>query len=210
MIKNLVVEAGIKNKHLKVIGMSATPVINNLYEGRSMIELITGKEHKDIQTKVNVNNCMYLFQKLSTIGTRYLPKYEVNIDIKPPIEIDCSEVIDEIKEKGSSNIKILDLELILTRIRIPEIIKNLEKKTIIYTHYIKGIGEILADSISKAGYTVGFYTGEDKSGFDSFVKGNTEILIGTSAIGTGVDGLQNVCRKLIFNVCLGLMQSMNK
>lgn len=200
MIKNLVVEAGIKNKQLKVIGMSATPVINNLYEGRSMIELITGKEHKDIETKVNVNNCMYLFQKLSTIGTRYLPKYEVNIDIKPPIEIDCSEVIDEIKEKGSRNIKILELELILTRIRIPEIIKNLEKKTIIYTHYIKGIGEILAEAISKAGYTVGFYTGEDKSGFDSFVKGNTDILIGTSAIGTGVDGLQNVCRKLIFNV----------
>ena len=77
MIKNLVVEAGIKNKKLKVIGMSATPVINNLYEGRSMIELITGKEHKDIETKVNVNNCMYLFQKLSTIGTRYLPSMKL-------------------------------------------------------------------------------------------------------------------------------------
>ena len=71
--------------------MSATPVINNLYEGRSMIELITGKEHKDIETKVNVNNCMYLFQKLSTIGTRYLPKYEVDINIKPPIEINAQK-----------------------------------------------------------------------------------------------------------------------
>ena len=204
MIKNLVVEAGTKNKQLKVIGMSATPVINNLYEGRSMIELITGKEHKDIETKVNVNNCMYLFQKLSTIGTRYLPKYEVNINIKPPIEIDCSEVINEIKEKGSRNIKILELEQILTKVRIPEIIKNLEKKTIIYTHYISGIGEMLRDAIQEAGYTVGFYTGDNKvnrdNDFQGFIKGNIDVLIGTSAIGTGVDGLQNVCRKLIFNV----------
>jgi superfamily II DNA or RNA helicase len=79
MIKNLIVEAGKKNKNLKVLGMSATPVINTLFEGRSMIELITGKEHKDIETKININNCMYLFQKLTTIGTRYLPNYEVGI-----------------------------------------------------------------------------------------------------------------------------------
>lgn len=199
MIKNLVVEAGKKNKNLKVIGMSATPVINNLFEGRSMIELITGKEHKDIDTNVNVNNCMYLFQKLSTIGTRYLPKYQVGIKEENHF-IDCSDVVDEIREKGANRISVLDLELILTRKRIPEIIKHLEKKTVIYTHYIKGIGELLAEAISKEGYTVGFYTGEDKSGFDSFVEGNTDVLIGTSAIGTGVDGLQHVCRKLIFNV----------
>ena len=43
MIKNLIVEAGKKNKNLKVLGMSATPVINTLFEGRSMIELITCK-----------------------------------------------------------------------------------------------------------------------------------------------------------------------
>ena len=199
MIKNLVVEAGKKNKNLKVIGMSATPVINNLFEGRSMIELITGKEHKDIDTNVNVNNCMYLFQKLSTIGTRYLPKYQVGI-VEDPRYIDCSDVVEEIREKGANRISVLDLELILTKKRIPEIIKHLEKKTLIYTHYIKGIGELLAEAISKEGYTVGFYTGEDKSGLKSFVKGNTDVLIGTSAIGTGVDGLQDVCRKLIFNV----------
>lgn len=199
MIKNLVVEAGKKNKNLKVIGMSATPVINNLYEGRSMIELITGKEHKDIDTTVNVNNCMYLFQKLSTIGTRYLPQYQVGIKEEPHY-VDCSDVVEEIREKGANQISVLALELILTRKRIPEIIKHLEKKTVIYTHYIKGIGELLAEAISKEGYTVGFYTGEDKSGFDSFIKGNTDVLIGTSAIGTGVDGLQHVCRKLIFNV----------
>ena len=50
MIKNLVVEAGIKNK-LKVIGMSATPVINNLYEGRSMIELLLVKNIKILRLK---------------------------------------------------------------------------------------------------------------------------------------------------------------
>ena len=142
---------------------------------------------------------MYLFQKLSTIGTRYLPQYQVGIKEVNQF-IDCSDVVEEIREKGANRISVLDLELILTKKRIPEIIKHLEKKTVIYTHYIKGIGELLAEAISKEGYTVGFYTGEDKSGLKSFIKGNTDVLIGTSAIGTGVDGLQDVCRKLIFNV----------
>ena len=45
-----------------------------------------------------------------------------------------------------------------------------------------------------------FYTGEDKSGLDGFLAGDVDVLIGSSAIGTGVDGLQRVCNRLIVNV----------
>jgi len=31
------------NPNVKVLGLSATPVVNNLREGRSLLELITGK-----------------------------------------------------------------------------------------------------------------------------------------------------------------------
>ena len=50
----------------------------------------------------------------------------------------------------------------------------------------------LIKALEKNGYRVGMYTGEDKTGFDQFIKGHIDVLIGSSAIGTGVDGLQNV------------------
>ncbi len=50
------------------------------------------------------------------------------------------------------------------------------------------------------GWKVGFYTGEDKSGLEGFLEGDVDVLIGSSAIGTGVDGLQQVCNRLIVNV----------
>ena len=37
-------------------------------------------------------------------------------------------------------------------------------------------------------------------GLNSFLNGEIDILIGTAAIGTGVDGLQHVCDRLIINV----------
>jgi replicative superfamily II helicase len=39
-----------KNSDVKVLGLSATPVVNNLMEGRSLLELITGKIYDDVAT----------------------------------------------------------------------------------------------------------------------------------------------------------------
>jgi superfamily II DNA or RNA helicase len=39
----LLTEARIKNDQIKVIGMSATPIINDLEEGKSLLQYITGK-----------------------------------------------------------------------------------------------------------------------------------------------------------------------
>jgi hypothetical protein len=55
------------------------------------------------------------------------------------------------------------------------------------------------------GWNVGFYTGEVDSDsraniLEGFLNGNIDVLIGSSAIGTGVDGLQQVCNQLIINV----------
>jgi hypothetical protein len=36
--------------NVKVLGLSSTPVVNNLKEGKSMLELITGKFYNDIAT----------------------------------------------------------------------------------------------------------------------------------------------------------------
>ena len=59
---------------------------------------------------------------------------------------------------------------------------------------------MLYDAISARGYRVGFFTGEMKDGLNAFRDGRLDVLIGSSAVGTGVDGLQQVCSQLIINV----------
>ena len=67
-----------KNPDAKVLGLSATPVVNNLNEGKSLLEMITGKIYDDIKTKATVPNAVTLYEKLSTISIRQLPNYNID------------------------------------------------------------------------------------------------------------------------------------
>ena len=196
-ITSMLAEIQKQNKNLYVLGMSATPVINNLYEGRSLVEMITGEVHKDLPTQINVNNCMKLHQKLATVGLRWMPDYQMKLTKKIE-EIDCSHITDQVRELGK-NPTPLELEKILTREKIETIKKYVEPKTMIYTHYLDDIDSYLKEEIEKEGYSVGMFTGEDKSGLEEFKNGSLDVLIGSRTIGTGVNGLQNVCRKIIIN-----------
>ena len=51
------------------------------------------------------------------------------------------------------------------------------------------------------GFRVGTFNGEDKSRLEAFKTRKVDVLIGSSALGAGVDGLQFVCNRLIVN-CL--------
>ncbi len=92
---------------------------------------------------------------------------------------------------------ILDLERVLLDAKLETIIGALQKGTLIYTHYLTGLITPLRRAIEKAGFTVGVFTGEDKSGLQPFIKGKVDVLIGSVPVGTGVDGLQYVCNRLI-------------
>lgn len=186
------------NPDLHVLGMSATPVINNLQEGKSMVELVTGLAHDELDTRPTVPNCMALHQRLVTLGIRWMPEYKLAYEQRE-IDVDCGPFLDDIRALGGKGTP-LALEQILTRARLPTIRAHVEPKTLIYTHYVQGIDRLLREALVEDGWKVGFYTGEDKSGLDGFLEGNVDVLIGSSAIGTGVDGLQQVCNRLIVNV----------
>lgn len=201
LLQAMVSEAGMKNTELRVLGLSATPVINNLHEGRSLIEMITGVEHNDLPTKPTVPNCMRLHQQLARLGTRWRPEYESSLIVETP-EVNCDAWVGEIRDLGR-NASPLAIEKILTRARIPCVLEGLKRpgRTLIYTHYVDDIAATLHDAIAEAGFRVGFYTGESKQGLEQFRSGEIDVLIGSSSIGTGVDGLQLVCDRLIIN-CL--------
>ncbi len=203
LVQGLVLEAAKKNADLCVLGMSGTPVINNLQEGKSLVELITGHRHDDLETAATVQNCMRLYQRFVTLGTRWRPSYEMQLSVRREA-IDCAGDLEEIRRVGRGTL--LDLEQVLTRLRLPVILANITagEKVLVYTHYVEGIAKELRDAILGAGHRVGLLTGEtDDNDLQEFRKprGTIDVLIASSRIGTGVDGLQHVCNKLIIN-CL--------
>jgi hypothetical protein len=201
LVQGLVLDAGKKNADLCVLGMSGTPVINTLQEGKSLVEMITGHRHDDLETCATVQNCMRLYQRLVTLGTRWKPDYKIQLLVDKQ-EIDCEDSLDAIRAVGRGTV--LDLEQVLTRLRTPTILKSLSpgEKALIYTHYVDGIVGPLREAIERAGFRVGLLTGDtDDAHLKEFLKadGSVDVLIASSRIGTGVNGLQYVCNKLIIN-----------
>jgi superfamily II DNA or RNA helicase len=204
LVEALTTAAAERNPDLHVLGMSATPVINNLQEGKSMVELVTGLAHDEIETRPTVPNCMKLHQRLLTLGIRWMPDYKKMLGYEckeESVEVDCATFLDDIRALGGKGSP-LALEQILTRARLPAIRQSVQRKTLIYSYYIEGIDRLLRDALLEDGWTVGFYTGDDKSGKEAFIDGDLDVLIATAAIGTGVDRLQHVCNRLIINVLL--------
>ena len=155
MVLALITNAAEQNPDLHVLGMSATPVINNLREGKSLVELVTGVERSDLGEKATINNCMRLHQAFVTLGIRSKVKPKIKIE-RVTVPVDCTHLVDRIREEGTS---ILKMEQILTLARIPAIVKKLRPKTIVYTHYVEGIVDLLKEAIEAEGWTVGFHMG---------------------------------------------------
>ncbi len=201
LVQGMVLEAGKKNSDLCVLGMSGTPVINTLQEGKSLVEMITGHRHDDLDVVPTVQNCMRLYQRLVTLGTRWKPEYKIQLDVRR-IEIDCAPALDQIRAIGHGTV--LQLEQVLTELRLPTILEHIKpgEKVLIYTHYVEGIVATLRDDLVKAGLRVGMLTGDtDGTDLASFLDkdGTVDVLIASSRVGTGVNGLQYVCQKLIIN-----------
>lgn len=192
-------KAGRDGVDLYVLGMSATPVINNLREGISMIELITGVSHDDLSSKTNIPNAMRVYQKLTTLGPRWMPPYPDFGQHNP--RIDITHRLDDVTAVTSGGVasSMLALEQLLLEEKLDTIIDEIDPGggTIIYSEFVNGMVQPIVEAVEAAGFTVGVYTGQDKSGLRPFLDRELQVLVGSSTIGTGVDGLQRVASKLI-------------
>ena len=189
----------------RVLGMGATPIINNLQEGKSLVELVTSLSHDDIGVKPNIHNCMRMYQRFTTLGFRMIPKSEISRE--PQIHpIDATPLLGELLSLGTRPHP-QTVEAVLVKARWPIIKKCLRKKTVIFTEYVKDIVPSLAKLVEAAGFTVGIYTGDEKlakshgyrDSLHEFMKGNTDVLIASiGTLATGVDGLQYVSNNIVF------------
>ncbi len=194
VVSGLLSSAGAKNPDLCVLGMSATPVINNLFEAKALLEMVKGVSFEELETFSNIPNAIAMHEKLILYGIRYRPQYAQTIETEMK-DIQGSDYLPQLARirKGA----ILELERVLLDAKMETIIASLKKGTLVYTHYLTGLVTPLRQAIEKAGFKVGVFTGEDKSGLKLFTAGKVDVLIGSAPVGTGVDGLQYVCNRMI-------------
>ncbi|MFN8907542.1 MAG: hypothetical protein ACK5X7_22660 [Pseudanabaena sp.] len=60
--------------------MSATPVINNLYEAKALLEMTRGEQFDELKTFSTIANALAMHEKLMLYGIRYRPNYKIAID----------------------------------------------------------------------------------------------------------------------------------
>jgi helicase-like protein len=162
-----------------------------------LLELITGKVYDDIATRPTIPNAVTLYEKLSTISVRELPRYDTHVDDRDIIQVQADRPQNiKIKHLKSNP---LSIEQFLTDARIPEIINHIEGQTMIYTEYVTNVIEKLSHAVVSAGYSYALYTSTDHSGLKRFLDKKVQILIASRPISVGVDGLQKIRNGLIIN-----------
>ena len=198
-LKYFRLESEKQNSNIYVYGMTATPVINSIGEAKSLIELITAKEHPEIGEVTSINNCYQANKWLSIIGFRFIPNYGINVDEKY-IRINADELAEDIVNANT----FIQIESILLEKKLSNdrVINELTPGTIIYCQYKKEIINKVIKKLDELNISYVKYTGEEDNDTreynkKKFIKKEADILLATSPISTGVNGLQEVSNKII-------------
>ena len=205
------------NPNLKTSALTGTPVLNDIMEAKSIVEITTGEEVSGVKNnRVTLPNVVEANKALLLNGFRYCPTIPINHTTRN-IEIECSpETERQIRRLCymGRNTFYSELESILTiaKINSPEVINELKPGTIVYLlfPYKNNTATEVVRKIESLGFKVGTYFGctvDKHQAYSDFVEGRTDILVASSPVCEGVDGLQNRCDNMII---LSLPQTYGK
>jgi superfamily II DNA or RNA helicase len=201
----------IKNPDIYFMTMTATPIINNLVEAKKLLEMLQGQKFNELSTNCSSIKAALEFHKHVVFnGIRYehTPKNkngkEIVLEGGKPIEIDING--DDLLDRLNGETNDLGIEQIVLEHKLEAVRPYIRKNTMIFTYYVDGIVDRIQEYCQALGFRTGQYTGR-QSAIDrdkvkkNFQSGKLDIIIGSLPIGTGVDGFQNACDRLI---CIGL------
>lgn len=210
------------NRNLKVLMLSATPVVNKISEGKSLLEMGTGTEY-NFSTYPTVLNASKLYTEFQPFCMRWVKNYQIDQRGKDEPIIIRSYVPEYMTRDQFEELHWDDFDEFNTKYRIATILKLIREaknkkqdaRIIVYTDYIDGIVDQLQIAFNDAGLRYGLFIGSDKSGMirktgkkdnegseiieNPFTLGELDVLIASSPIAIGVDDLQYNCNTIIFN-----------
>jgi hypothetical protein len=172
-------------------------VINNLLEAKKLLEMVVGVRFPELATQATVNNALGVHRALMLHGFRYRPPYEqeMRTDV---VATARNDLLEPLRNLGRD---VLGVEQQLLPAKLEAVKDRFRKGTVVYTHYVDAMVAPIRSYLESMGLTVGLYTGGDKSGLETFLEGEVDVLVGSRPIGTGLDGLQYVCDRLVM-LCL--------
>ena len=116
-----------------------------------------------------------------------MPRYEMELHERP-VEITRPDLAERLQSVGKG--QVLAIETILTEAKLEAIIELAKPGTLVYSQFVDSIFPMIREELTRRGFRVAAFNGEDKSGVELFKKREVDVLIGSSALGTGVDGLR--------------------
>jgi superfamily II DNA or RNA helicase len=185
----------------RVLGMTATPVINELKEGISLLEAVTGKP-QNLRARRRgpgaVLDALDLHFALLQHGLRYKPAYQQSLSIKAEPFVD-NTLLPALRNCEPS---VLAIERTILPAKLQRVRDRIAPGTLIYLEYVDGMVSVVRKFVESLGLTVGEYIGETPTKErdlvkQKFIEGELDVLIGSRAVGLGVDGLQKRCSRLI-------------
>lgn len=199
-VDDLISRALNKNADLRILAMSATPVVNNLREAINALKLLwPERDYSKIPVGASIANAVGVHRHLREHGIRYVPRYEQQL-IKRPEIIDGSAWLPQLQNLRPRDL--LLMEQTLLKAKLQHLNKWVRRGTLIYTQYVEGIVDPVRIAVEQMGLRVAVFTGKERISLDefkiAFEEQEVDVLIGSSPIGTGVDGLQFLLDRLIF------------
>ena len=188
-----------------VLGLTGTAVLNELREGRSLVELVCDTEElPEIAGPRDLPSATRLYQAFTRNGVR-LSNPSKNHDIERKT-LDCSHLLMPLVRLKRSKANVAQVANLVVQEKVGPIfdwIQDGEGPAVIYSHYVSGIvGDLVREGRSR-GLRVGVFTGDSKVGteggessLDDFKAGALDVLVLSSAGGTGIDGLQSISNRI--------------
>jgi superfamily II DNA or RNA helicase len=195
-----------KVRKINVLMLTATPIVNTVYEAKSLLQLITGEKFKDVSNFNSTYNLVKMHVKLKEFSIRYEKVYPVDISSK---DICCSANLQLAPHRRLLNdIGFLGMDQIaLVEAKMAKIIEEINRtpaneKIILFTKYVTGMIDVMSEELAKNNISHTFFTGTRKEGLDEglgaeFFNGS-RVLIASSAVAEGIDKIQDHCNNVWF------------
>jgi superfamily II DNA/RNA helicase len=190
------------HRKLNMLMITATPLINTVYETKSLLQLATGQLFKEITNRNTLANLSTMHCNLLENSIRFKANYDVSkiiSDIECKIRLKLSPYRTVLNDVGHLGMD----QIALSEAKLPKIIEYIkyvlpkDEKVILFTKYVTGMVDIIAEQLSKNGISYTYYTGSLKQGLrNKEFEGNQQVLIASSAISEGIDRLQHICNNL--------------